>query len=262
MSNQAIIIKTPEQIDGIRKSGALAAKTLDFITPHVVEGVTTNELDAQLETFIQEHKAIPAPKGYQVGDLIYPKATCISINEVVCHGIPSERKLRDGDILNIDVTTILDGYYGDTSRMFLIGNVSKVAVNLCHHTQKALFAGIATVKPGVHFGDIGAAIGQYAHANDYSVVTAFCGHGTGVDFHEAPNVPHLAQKNTGPVMHTGIVFTIEPMINIGTSNVVINEQDGWTASTADAALSAQWEHTIVITNNGYEILTLSELTGT
>lgn len=261
MSNKPIIIKTPEQIDGIRKSGALAAKALDFITHFVVEGVTTNVLDTILEAFIREHKAIPAPKGYRVGELVYPKATCISINEVVCHGIPSERKLRDGDILNIDVTTILDGYYGDTSRMFLIGNVSKVAVNLCHHTQTALFAGIATVKPGVHFGDIGWIIGRMAQVNEYGVVTVFCGHGTGVDFHEPPNVPHLAHKNTGPVMHAGMVFTIEPMINIGTPNVILNEQDGWTASTADGALSAQWEHTLVVTDDGYEILTLSEVTG-
>jgi len=236
-----IIIKSSEQIDGIRRSCRLASACLDFIQPHVQPGITTGQLDEMIESYIRDHGAIPAPKGYEVDGRIYPKATCISLNEVVCHGIPGEEVIQEGDILNIDVTTILDGYFGDTSKMFYGGgteSIAKDALELCQRTRDALFIGISQVKPGAHLGNVGAAIADAMHEYGY----------TGIRFHEPPNVPHVAQKGTGPTLKPGMVFTIEPMVNIGTAEVVINEVDGWTVRTADNNLSAQWEHTILVTD--------------
>jgi methionyl aminopeptidase len=247
-----IIIKTKEQIEGIRKSSRLAAQCLDFIEPYVKPGVSTGELDRKIEDFIREHGATPAPLNYHG----FPRATCISPNEVVCHGIPSEeRTLKDGDIINIDVTTILDGYYGDTSRMFEVGQISQQAAQLIDTTKHCLDLGIQQVKPGNRFGNIGFVIGRYAKSKGYSVVYEFCGHGVGIEFHEEPQVEHSARRNSGQVMRPGMIFTIEPMINMGKSRVKINESDGWTATTIDDKLSAQFEHTILVTEDGFEVLT-------
>lgn len=247
-----IIIKTQDQIDGIRKSSKLAAQCLDFIKPFVIEGVATGELDRKIEAFIRENNAIPAPLNYHG----FPKATCISPNSVVCHGIPADDAiLKSGDIINIDVTTILDGYYGDTSRMFKVGKISAEASNLIECTKHCLDLGIDQVKPGNKFGNIGYVISRYAKSKGYSVVFEFCGHGVGVDFHEDPQVEHSARKNTGPIMKPGMIFTIEPMINMGKARVTINEEDGWTAKTIDNKLSAQFEHTVLVTESGVEVLT-------
>lgn len=255
--DNSIIIKTPEQINKIKKSCKLASKCLDFIEPYIEPGITTEKLDSILEYFIRDHGAVPAPQGYCVNEKKYPKATCISLNEVVCHGIPNETILKEGDILNIDVTTILNGYYGDTSRMYCVGEVSDNAKKLIKVTKECLELGISCIKPGSQFGNIGHAISHHAHNFGYSVVTDFCGHGTGVEFHEQPNIPHIANKGTGPTIQRNMIFTIEPMINEGSKDVVISENDGWTATTADNSLSAQWEHTILVTDFGYEILTSS-----
>jgi len=247
-----IIIKTPEQIEGIRKSCKLAAQALDFAAQFVKEGVTTEYIDSQIEKFITEHNAIPATKGYNG----YPKSSCISLNEVVCHGIPSQNEvLKQGDILNIDITTILDGYYGDTSRMFKVGEISPEAQNLIEVTRHCLDLGIQQVKPGNYFGNIGYVINKYATSKGYSVVYEFCGHGVGVKFHEEPQVDHTSRKNRGPKMKQGMIFTIEPMINEGRPSTTIDRNDGWTARTIDHKLSAQFEHTILVTADGYEVLT-------
>ncbi len=247
-----IIIKTPEQIEGIRRSCRLAAEALDFIEPHVQEGVSTDALDRMLEEFIRDHGAVPAPKGYRG----YPRATCISLNEVVCHGIPSERiVLKKGDILNIDVTTILDGYYGDTSRMYAVEPISDAARRLLKVTKECLDLGIAQVRPGNRFGAIGAAIETHARAHGYGVVYQFCGHGVGLKFHEPPDVMHVGRPHDGPVMKPGMIFTIEPMINEGKSRVTVDAADGWTARTIDRKLSAQYEHTVLVTPTGHEVLT-------
>lgn len=247
-----IIIKTEEQIQGIRKSSQLAAQCLDFIEPFVKEGVSTGELDRKLEEFIRKNGAIPAPLNYNG----FPKATCISPNSVVCHGIPDDGiVLKNGDIVNIDVTTILENYYGDTSRMYKVGEISAEAQNLIEATKHCLDLGINQVKPGNKFGNIGYVISRYAKSKGYSVVFEFCGHGVGIDFHEDPQVEHSARKNTGAVMKPGMIFTIEPMINFGKPRVRINEQDGWTATTIDNKLSAQFEHTVLVTEEGVEVLT-------
>jgi methionyl aminopeptidase len=247
-----IIIKTPEQIDGIRKSSKLAGQTLEYIADFVKEGVSTEFLDQKIEAFIRKNGAIPATLGYGG----YPKSSCISLNEVVCHGIPSETTiLKNGDILNIDVTTILNGYFGDTSKMFTIGDVSPVALELIEVTKHSMDLGIQQVKPGNQFGNIGFAISKYVKSKGYSVVYEFCGHGVGVEFHEEPQVDHAARRNTGPYMLPGMTFTIEPMINQGRPGTVIDKQDKWTARTIDNKLSAQFEHTILITETGYEVLT-------
>ncbi len=247
-----IIIKNKEQIDGIRKSSQLAAHTLDFAEQFVQPGVSTEWIDSKIEEFIISHGAIPAPKGYNG----FPKSSCISLNEVVCHGIPSAKTiLKEGDILNIDVTTILNGYYGDTSRMFTVGGVSKEAGNLIEVTKHCLDLGIQQVKPGNYFGNIGFVITRYARAKGFSVVYEFCGHGVGVDFHEAPQVDHTSRRNTGPKMKPGMIFTIEPMINQGKPATDVDRKDGWTARTVDHKLSAQFEHTILVTETGFEVLT-------
>lgn len=237
----------------MRAAGRLAAQVLDMITPHVVPGVKTEELDRLCHEFILQNGAIPAPLNYKG----FPKATCISLNHVVCHGIPGSKPIKKGDILNIDVTVILDGWYGDTSRMFWAGDkVSVKAARLCDVTYDCLMAGIEVVKPGAHLGDIGYAIQQVAESAGYSVVRDFCGHGIGQVFHEAPSVMHFGSKGKGEVLEPGMLFTIEPMINAGAFPTKILN-DGWTAVTRDKSLSAQFEHTLGVTEDGVEIFTLS-----
>ena len=247
-----VIIKTEEQIEGIRKSSALTAEILDMLEERVKPGVTTEQIDRWVYDYTVDHGAIPAPLNYRG----FPKSVCTSINEVVCHGIPEARELVDGDIVNIDVTSILDGYYGDSSRMFLIGNVSEAAKRLVEITRECLYLGIEQVKPGNTLGDIGHAIQQHAEAHGYSVVRKFVGHGTGVRFHEPPDVFHFGTPGAGLKLRPNMVFTIEPMVNVGTHKVRILEDD-WTAVTIDGELSAQWEHTLRVTEEGVEILTES-----
>ena len=247
-----IIIKTSEQIDGIRKSSHLAAQALDYAGQFVKAGVSTGFIDEKIEKFILLNGAIPATKGYNG----YPKSSCISLNEVVCHGIPSEKTiLKEGDILNIDVTTILHGFYGDTSRMFTVGEISPVAEKLIDATKHCLNLGIQQVIPGNYFGNIGFAINRYAKSKGFSVVYEFCGHGVGVYFHEEPQVDHAARKNSGQKMKPGMIFTIEPMINQGRAGTKVDKNDGWTARSVDNKLSAQFEHTILVTETGCEVLT-------
>ena len=249
---EKIVIKTPEQIEGIRRSSQLAGNTLKYISDYVKEGVSTYYLDKLIEEYMRDHGAIPATLNYHG----YPKSCCISLNDVICHGIPDKKTiLKEGDILNIDVTTILDGYYGDTSTMFTIGEISKQAAKLVEDTEHALYLGIEQVKPNNYFGNIGFMIGRFAKSKKYSVVYEFCGHGIGLEFHEAPQVEHIAPRNSGPKMQPGMVFTIEPMINMGKPRAVIDENDGWTARTIDNKLSAQFEHTVLVTKDGYDILT-------
>lgn len=246
-----IIIKTAEQIEGIRKSSQLAGNTLKFISDYVKEGVSTLYLDNLIDEYTRDNGAIPATLGYHG----YPKSCCISLNDVICHGIPNEKTiLKEGDILNIDVTPILDGFFGDTSTMFTIGDVSEKAAKLVEDTEHALYLGIDQVKPDNYFGNIGFAIGRYAKAQKYRVVYSFCGHGVGLEFHEEPQVEHTAPRNTGEIMKPGMIFTIEPMINLGKARAVIDKNDGWTARTVDHKLSAQFEHTILVTSTGFEIL--------
>lgn len=247
-----IIIKTVEQIEGIRKSSKLAGEVLLYISDFVKEGVSTYYLDQLIHNYIVEHKAIPATMNYNG----FPKSCCISPNDVICHGIPSEDViLKNGDILNIDITTILNGYFGDTSKMFIVGQTSETALKLVNATKHCLDLGIQQVRPGNHFGNIGYAISRYAIAQGFTVVYEYCGHGVGIDFHEEPQVDHAARKNSGPKMKPGMIFTIEPMINEGKPRVKVDELDGWTARTVDQKLSAQFEHTILVTNTGYEVLT-------
>ncbi|HEY5598846.1 MAG TPA: type I methionyl aminopeptidase [Kiloniellales bacterium] len=237
----------------MRKAGRLAAETLDFITPHVTAGVTTEALDRLCHDFIVAHGAVPAPLGYRG----FPKSICTSVNHVVCHGIPTDRKvLTDGDILNIDVTVILDGWHGDTSRMFCIGKTSVKARRLVEVTYEAMMRGIAAVKPGATLGDIGHAIQRHAEKHRFSVVRDFCGHGLGRVFHTAPSVLHYGRPGQGLVLREGMFFTVEPMINAGRYDVKVLE-DGWTAVTRDKTLSAQFEHSIAVTADGCEIFTLS-----
>jgi len=246
-----IIIKNEEQIAGIKESSQLAGNCLKYVSEFIKEGVSTQYLNDLIEEYIYAHKATPAPLNYKG----YPKATCISLNEVICHGIPDENTiLKNGDIFNIDVTTILNGYYGDTSSMFYIGEISCEALELINDTKHALNLGINQVKPGNKFGNIGFSIAQYAHSRKYSVVSEFCGHGTGLAFHELPQIEHIAKKNSGKIIKKGMIFTIEPMINLGKPEAVIDKKDGWTARTIDGKLSAQFEHTVLVTEAGAEIL--------
>jgi methionyl aminopeptidase len=249
----AIIIKNKEQIEGIRKSCQLAAGALRFIDPEVKAGVTTEQLNQKLDEYIQDHGAIPAPLNYHG----FPKATCTSLNEVVCHGIPDQTVLKEGDIINIDVTTVLDGYYGDTSKMFPVGDVSYEALRLMAIAQTCLDRAIEEVKPDHLFGHIGKVITEYATENGCSVVYQFCGHGTGLKFHEEPQIDHLYKPKSfdGRKMKPGMIFTVEPMINEGTAEAVIDKTDGWTARTRDGKLSAQYEHTVLVVPDGVEILT-------
>ena len=247
------LLHNEEGFEGMRAAGRLAAETLDMITPHVVPGVTTEALDRICHDFIVEHGAVPAPLNYRG----FPKSICTSVNHVVCHGIPSaDKRLNDGDTLNIDVTVIVNGWHGDTSRMFFVGKPSIKARRLVEVTYQSMMQGIQVVRPGVHLGDIGHAIQSYAEAERFSVVRDFCGHGLGQIFHDAPSVLHYGRPGTGPVLREGMFFTVEPMINAGKYHVKIL-QDGWTAVTRDAKLSAQFEHSIGVTADGFEIFTLS-----
>jgi methionyl aminopeptidase len=250
--DRRIVLHGAAEFEGMRKAGRLAAETLDFVTPHVRTGVTTGELDRLCHDFITGHGAIPAPLNYRG----FPKSICTSVNHVVCHGIPGDKRLVEGDILNIDVTVILDGWHGDTSRMFPVGKVGVKAQKLMDVTYEAMMRGIAVVRPGATLGDIGHAIQSHAEAHRFSVVRDFCGHGIGKIFHAAPSVLHYGQPGAGAGLREGMFFTIEPMINAGKYQVKVLE-DGWTAVTRDRSLSAQFEHTVGVTADGHEIFTLS-----
>ncbi len=246
------LIKTPEQIEGIRRSGVVNTGVLDLIAREIKEGMSTAAIDKLVYDYTVSHGAIPAPLNYEG----FPKSVCTSINDVVCHGIPDEKEiLRDGDIVNVDVSTILDGYYSDASRMFMIGNVSPEKKRLVEVTKECLQIGMEAAKPFGFVGDIGYAIQKHAEKNGYSVVRDLCGHGVGLAFHEEPEVLHFGRKGTGMLLVPGMVFTIEPMINMGRYEVYIDEDDGWTVLTDDGLPSAQWEHTFVMTDHGLEILT-------
>ncbi len=247
----SIIIKTPAEIEKMRIAGRLAAEVLEMIAPHVKVGVTTNQLDKICHDYIvNEQAAIPAPLNYRG----FPKSICTSINHQVCHGIPSDRVLKDGDLINIDVTVIKDGYHGDTSKMFFVGKPSILALRLSRVTQECLYKSIRLVKPGTYLGDIGACIQQYAESEGFSVVREYCGHGIGRLFHEDLQVLHYGQAGTGIQLVPGMTFTIEPMINAGKRFTKLMP-DQWTVVTKDHSLSAQWEHTLLVTESGYEILT-------
>lgn len=255
----AIVIKNKEDIEYMRIAGKLAAEVLDYITPFVVPGVTTNRLDQLCyEYIVNVQQGYPAPLKYQPRPDCppYPKSICTSVNNEICHGIPSDKPLKNGDIVNIDVTVYKNGYHGDTSRMFHVGVVSNHAKRLCLITYECMWVGIDQIKPGNYFGDIGHAIEMHANKNGYSVVQEFCGHGVGKVFHEEPQVLHYGKRKTGEELVPGMIFTIEPMINQGRRHVRFLP-DGWTAVTKDRSLSAQWEHTILVTETGYEILTIS-----
>ena len=252
--SEPVILHDEAGFAGMRKAGQLAADVLDMISEHVQPGVTTEELDRICHDYITAHNAIPAPLNYKG----FPKATCISLNHVVCHGIPNENKiLNNGDIINVDVTVILDGWYGDSSRMFVAGKTNKKNYDLLKTTFDCLHIGIKEAIPGKTFGDIGHKIQEYAEAKNYSVVRDFCGHGIGKEFHTPPSVLHYGKVGEGPELKPGMCFTIEPMINLGDWRIKILN-DGWTAVTKDRSLSAQFEHTIGITEEGNEIFTLSE----
>jgi methionyl aminopeptidase len=247
----AITIKTPEEIDKMRIAGRLAADVLQMIEPHVQPGVTTDELDNICHDYIvNEQKAIPAPLNYKG----FPKSICTSVNHVICHGIPADKTLKIGDIVNIDVTVIYQDYHGDTSKMFFVGSPSIKAKRLVQITYECMKLGIDMVKPGVLLGDIGYEIQQHAESNDYSVVREYCGHGIGREFHEDPQVLHYGLQGSGIAIKEGMIFTIEPMINMGRRHVKLLA-DGWTVVTKDRSLSAQWEHTILVTPEGHEVLT-------
>jgi len=250
--SRRIQLHAPEDFVGMRAAGRLAAECLDMITPHVRPGVTTGALDKICHDFITAHGAVPAPLNYRG----FPKSICTSINHVVCHGIPGERKLLDGDIVNIDVTVILNGWHGDTSRMYAAGTPSTRAKMLMQVTYESLMRGVAVARPGATLGDIGHAIQVFVEANRMSVVRDFCGHGIGRTFHAPPNVLHFGRPGDGPVLKPGMFFTIEPMVNAGRPEVKVLD-DGWTAVTRDRSLSAQFEHMVGITEDGVEIFTLS-----
>ncbi len=246
-----VTIKTPEEIEKMRIAGRLAAEVLEMITPHVQAGITTSELDQICHDYIvNEQHAIPAPLNYHG----FPKSICTSVNHVICHGIPNEKRLKNGDMVNIDITVIKDDYHGDTSKMFFVGEPSIKGQRLSRVAYECLRLGIDLVKPGARLGDIGHAIQQHAEANNYSVVREYCGHGIGKQFHEDPQVLHYGKQGTGLELEPGMTFTIEPMINAGKRQVKLMK-DGWTVVTKDHSLSAQWEHTLLVTEDGHEILT-------
>jgi len=250
----SITIKNESEINKMRIAGKLAAEVLEMIEPYVVPGVTTNALNQLCHDYIiQEQQAIPAPLNYRG----FPKSICTSVNQTICHGIPNEKRLKQGDIINIDITVIKDQYHGDTSKMFHVGEVSKFAQRLTKVTQEAMYLGIEQVKPGATLGDIGHVIQKHAESNRYSVVREFCGHGIGKNFHEDPHVMHFGKAGRGEVLEAGMIITIEPMLNLGKRHMKVLK-DGWTAVTRDKSLSAQFEHTVGITNNGFEIFTKSK----
>ena len=246
------LIKTPEQIEGIRKSSVINTGVLDLVEKEIHAGMSTADIDKLVYDFTVSHGAIPAPLNYEG----FPKSVCTSINEVVCHGIPCEEEiLEEGDIINVDVSTILDGYFSDASRMFIIGKTTPKKEKLVRVAKECLEVGMEAAKPFGFVGDIGHAIEKHAKKNGFSVVRDLCGHGVGLEFHEEPEVLHYGKKGTGMLLVPGMVFTIEPMINMGTWEVFIDEEDGWTVVTEDELPSAQWEHTFLMTDHGLEILT-------
>ena len=246
------LIKTPEQIEGIRKSGIINTAVLDLVQEKIAPGMSTAEIDKLVYDYTVAHGAIPATLGYEG----FPKSCCTSINEVVCHGIPNEDEiLEEGDIINVDCTTILDGYYADASRMFIIGKTTPEKEKLVKVAKECLEVGMKAAQPFGFVGDIGNAVEKHAKKNGFSVVRDLCGHGVGLEFHEEPDVEHFGKKGTGMLLVPGMVFTIEPMVNMGTWEVFVDEEDGWTVVTEDELPSAQWEHTFVMTEQGLEILT-------
>lgn len=246
------VLRTPEQLEGIRQSAQINTALLDYLAQNIREKMPTSEIDRMVYDFTIAHGAIPAPLNYEG----FPKSVCTSVNDVVCHGIPSKEEiLLSGDIVNVDVSTIYNGYFSDASRMFLIGEVSPEWKRLVQVTKECLERGIAAAQPWAQLGDIGAAIQEHAEKNGYSVVRDLCGHGVGVKFHEEPDVEHFGRRGTGMLIVPGMTFTIEPMINMGTHEVFIDEADGWTVCTDDGQASAQWEHMLLITETGNEILT-------
>ena len=251
-----VVLKTAEELERMRIAGRLASEVLDFISPHVKPGVSTGKLnDLCHDYMVREQGTVPAPLNYAPpGHRPYPKSICTSVNHQVCHGVPGDKVLRAGDIVNIDITVIKDGWHGDTSRMFYVGEPSVQARRLCEVTYECMWKGIAIVRPGVTLGDIGHAIQKHAEANGFSVVREFCGHGVGRVFHDAPQVLHYGRPGTGVVLEPGMIFTIEPMLNAGGAEVKILA-DGWTAVTRDRSLSAQFEHSVGVTEDGVEILT-------
>jgi methionyl aminopeptidase len=252
------VIKSTTDIEKMRVAGRLAAEVLDYITPFVKPGITTGEIDRLCHDYmVNVQDTIPAPLNYAPsGYDPFPKSICTSVNHQVCHGIPGEKVLKNGDILNIDVTVIKDGYHGDTSRMYIAGEPSIQAKRLCDITYDCMWIGIEQVRPGAHLGDIGSAIQKYAEKNGFSVVREFCGHGIGTKFHEEPQVLHYGRPGTLEKLVPGMIFTVEPMINAGRRDIR-ELADGWTIVTKDHSLSAQWEHTVLVTESGYEVLTLS-----
>ena len=250
--NEPIILKMPEQIAGIRRASQLAAEVLVMLSEHVKVGVTTDTLDKLAHDYIvNQQGAIPACLNY----LGFPRSICTSVNHQVCHGIPGNKKLVDGDIINVDVTVIKDGFFGDTSMMFEIGKPTIRGSRICRIAHECLWVGIDMVKPGVTLGDLGYAIQQHAHKNACSIVREYCGHGVGLAFHEPPLVMHYGNQGEGEVLQAGMTFTIEPMVNLGKKDIKVLP-DGWTVVTKDRSLSAQWEHTLVVTETGCEVLTL------
>ena len=248
----AATIKTAEEIEKMRVAGRLAAEVLEMIENHVRAGITTGELDRICHDYIvNEQQAIPAPLDYRG----FPKSICTSVNHQVCHGIPGDRMLKNGDVINIDITVIKDGYHGDTSKMFGVGDISVIAQRLVKATYECMCIGIRMVKPGIQLGDIGHAIQRHAEAHKYSIVREYCGHGIGRGFHEDPQVLHYGNPGTGMALQAGMTFTIEPMVNAGKRQTRVL-RDGWTVVTKDHSLSAQWEHTILVTADGFEVLTL------
>jgi methionyl aminopeptidase len=254
----AATIKTPAEIEKMRLAGRLASEVLDYIGPFVRPGATTGEIDRICHAYMTEvQQTIPAPLNYAPpGYKPYPKSVCTSVNHVVCHGVPGDKKLKAGDIVNIDVTVIADGYHGDSSRMYFVGEPSIQARRLCEVTYECMWLGIRTVRPGAHLGDIGHVIQTHAEEHGYSVVREFCGHGIGRRFHEEPQVLHYGKPRSGMPLRPGMIFTIEPMINAGRPEVR-QLADGWTVVTKDHSLSAQWEHTVLVSETGYEVLTVS-----
>lgn len=248
-----VAIHSKEEFEGMRKAGRLAASVLDMVAEHAKPGITTNELNKLCHDMIMGHDAIPAPLGYKG----FPKSICTSINHVVCHGIPDDKKLQNGDLLNIDVTAIVDGWHGDTSRMFWVGKVPIKAKRLTQVTYDAMMYGIEKVRPGARLGDIGHAIQSHAEMHNYSIVRDYCGHGVGKVFHAPPNVLHFGREGEGMVLEEGMFFTIEPMVNIGKAETRLNPNDGWTVTTKDRSLSAQFEHSLGVTKDGFEIFTES-----
>ena len=254
-----IHIKNPQEIEKMRVAGKLASEVLDFITPFVKPGITTEEIDKLCHDYmVNVQNTIPAPLNYAPdGHSPYPKSICTSINHQICHGVPGPKALKEGDIVNIDITVIKEGFHGDTSRMFHVGETSIQAKRLCKLTYEAMWLGIEQVKPGAKLGDIGFVIQDFAERNGFSVVREFCGHGIGKRFHEEPQVLHYGKPGTGLTLEAGMIFTIEPMINAGKRDIK-QMPDGWTIVTKDRSLSAQWEHTILVTQNSYEVLTVSD----